>query len=300
MLYQLANKNFCLTLSNHGAELQSLHNSKTGEDYIFTGPADIWKFHAPVLFPHCGKIKDGFVLIDGQKCGLKSNGFARDSEFILFSQDESSASFVLEQNNDTLKLFPYNFRLIVRYELLETGVRFTSTVINTDYKPFLFSLGSHSAFKCPRNDGETISDYQLEFEKKEPLIGIRCEENGFLSKDKTGNPCVLYDYGESEPGIIPLNNKGFGNGQLFTKFSSKWVGLRNKKDGSIIKVNTMDYPYLMIWQNMGDPAFVCIEPWYGLPDSDETNHQWRNKPGLVELQPGASFTSDQSITICER
>lgn len=291
MIEILSNKNFSLKINSKGAEINEFKDLRSGKDIIWNGSSEIWKFHAPVLFPHCGKIKDAFVLIDGKEYPLKSNGFARDMEFLLVEKSEDSVKFELTENSKTLSLFPYKFRLSVKYQLLENGLVFTTTVKNTGDQPFLFSLGSHSAFAI-----ENVQDYQIEFEKETPLQNVVCLENGFLAAE--GEKCpIVKPYGEAEAGIIPVTEKGFGNGHLFTHIESDWVGLRNKKDGSIRKVNTKDYPYVMIWQNAGKPAFVCIEPWYGMPDADNTNHQWTQKPGLEKLEVGKKFISDQSITI---
>lgn len=297
MVVTLKNKKIELSVNSFGAEMNSLKDAVTGKDYLWTGNPDVWKFHAPVLFPHCGKTKDGYVIIDGHKYPLKSNGFARDLDFKLVEQTDSLVKFELLESAYTMERFPFKFRLTVKYELKENGVKFTSKIKNTDIQTFLFSAGSHSAFCCPRNESETIEDYQIEFEKKEPLTQVLCEENGLLSAALDGAFPATSLYGEKDAGIIPLKPDYFGNGHLFTKITSEWVGLRNKKDGSIIKVNTKGYPYVMLWQNGGNPAFVCIEPWYGMPDPEVTDHQWSKKPGLVQLLPGESFVTDQSISI---
>lgn len=289
MIEVLSNKNLILKVNSKGAEMNELKDLRSGKDIIWNGDPSIWKFHAPVLFPHCGKIKDAFVIIDGKEYPLKSNGFARDQEFTLVEKTSSSVKFELTENSTTLSLFPYKFRLSVKYELLENAVAFTTTVKNTGDEPFLFSLGSHSAFSI-----DNPSDYEVEFEKKTPLTNVICLENGFLAEENGKCP-VTKLYGEVKPGVIPVTENGFGNGDLFTQIDSDWVGLRNKKSGSIVRVNTKGYPYVMIWQNAGKPEFVCIEPWYGMPDADNTNHQWLEKPGLVKLEVGKKFVSDQSI-----
>lgn len=289
MIEVLSNKNLTLKVNSKGAEINELKDLRSGKDIIWNGDSSIWKFHAPVLFPHCGKIKDAFVIIDGKEYPLKSNGFARDQEFTLVEKTSSSVKFELTENTTTLSLFPYKFRLSVKYELLENAVAFTTTVKNTGDEPFLFSLGSHSAFSI-----DNPSDYEVEFEKKTPLTNVICLENGFLAEENGKCP-VTKLYSEAKPGVIPVTENGFGNGHLFTQIDSEWVGLRNKKSGSIVRVNTKGYPYVMIWQNSGKPEFVCIEPWYGMPDADNTNHQWLEKPGLVKLEVGKKFVSDQSI-----
>lgn len=305
MKITLTNERFEVVLDTHGAEINSfrlLKNEKdpAGTSYIWDGDASVWKYHAPVLFPHVGRIREGLAIIEGQECQLGVNGFSRDLEHIIIRSNSTSAEFELTQTEETLKRFPYKFSLRTYYELTDKGLTFKTTVINTNDKPMSFSLGSHSAFNCPRNTDTPDtknSDYVIEFEKKEPLTRVVCTEDGFLASDKNDFSPYTNPYGESENGIIPLTDKGFGNGHFFTGFSSNWVGLRNKKTGSIVKVNTKDYPYLMVWQNAGEPRFACIEPWYGTPDPAITNHKWEDKIALLTLEKGKSFTADQSIEI---
>lgn len=142
-----------------------------------------------------------------------------------------------------------------------------------------------------------MNDFQIEFEKKEPLVQIACHDNGFLASDSKGECPVKKLYAEKNPGIIPVTASGFGNGHLFTDIKSEWAGLRNIRTGELIRVNTRGYPYVMIWQNAGAPEFVCIEPWFGLPDADNTDHQWEHKPGLEILEPKKTLTADQSISV---
>lgn len=295
----LKNARFEAIISTHGAEINSLKGAD-GTEYVWNGDASVWKYHAPVLFPHVGRIRDQFMTVKDKEYKLGVNGFARDLEFRLLHSSETSAEFELNESAETAEKYPWKFSLKVFYELTEKGLTFTSTVTNTDSEEISFSLGSHSAFCCPRNtdaEGTANSDYFIEFEKKEALTGVATTPDGYIASDEDGIAPYTFPYGEKEPGIIPLTTEGFGNGHFFTAFTSDWVGLRNRKNGSLVKVNTKDYPYLMIWQNAGEPRFVCIEPWYGIPDPEVTDHRWELKPALISLQPGKSFTADQSITI---
>ena len=42
-----------------------------------------------------------------------NHGFARDSEFEFLSKTENSISFILKSNDETLKVYPYDFEFIV-------------------------------------------------------------------------------------------------------------------------------------------------------------------------------------------
>ena len=251
MKITLKNNKYEVVLNSLGAEINSFRVLKNGTQLVFEGPTEVWKYHAPVLFPHVGRIKDGFYTYKEKKYSLVNNGMSRDMEHKVIAQDEKSVTFELTESEETFPKFPWKFSLKTYYELKDDGLIFTTTVTNTDSSEMLFSLGSHTAFCCPRNTdaaGTTNSDYQYEFEVKEPLTTVLLNSEAQLACDEDGTaPCTKL-YGEKDAGIIPINEKGFGNGHFFTKFSSNWVGLRNKKDNSLIKVNCENYPYLMVWQ----------------------------------------------------
>lgn len=306
MTITLKNSNYEVVLNTHGAEINAFRSVKDGTKYVFEGPESVWKFHAPVLFPHVGRICDGFYTWEGQEYHLVNNGMSRDMEHKIVEQTETSATFELTENDETKDKFPWKFSLKTHYELKDNGLVFTTTVTNTDEKTMLFSVGSHTAFCCPRNtdpEGTTNADYQYEFEKKEALTTVLLNESAQLKTDDEGTAPCTKPYGEKEAGIVPINKDGFGNGHFFTGFESTWVGLRNKKDNSLVKVNCAGYPYLMVWQGgngaegVNGNGFNCIEPWYGTADAENTDHTWENKSGLISLEPGKSFTADQSITI---
>lgn len=294
MNIELENNSFKAVISTFGAEIQSFVRKSDSKEIIWHGDTSVWKNHAPILFPFVARCLGGYFMIDGKKCEYSRNhGFARDLESKLLENTGSKAVFELTQSEDTLYRYPYNFSLVTTYELTDKGLNWKITVKNTDTKPFKFSVGTHAAFVCP-----SVDTCVVEFEKREPLTSVLCTEDGYIVSGPDGKVPCTQKYNEKENGIIPLTKAGFGNGHLFTNFSSEWVGLRNKSDNSIIKISTKGFPYCMIWQNTaGEPQFVCIEPWHGIPDTDKTNHIWNDKAGLINLEPGKSFDSIQNIVI---
>ncbi len=296
MLITLENTNFTTEISTKGAELQSLIRKYDGKDIIWRGDKSVWGNHAPILFPFVARCFGDYFIIDGKKCEYTRNhGFARDLEWKCTSLNGDSATFELTQSEDTLYRFPYSFCLKTEYKLTEKGIDWKITLKNADDKPFKFGLGTHAAFSM---NGRKAEDFVVEFEKKEPLTAVCCTPDCYLVTNKDKNAILTKSYGEKEPGIIPVTGTGFGNGHLFTNITSNWVGLRNRVDGSIIKIQTKGFPYCMIWQNTkGDPQFVCIEPWHGLPDAENCDHIWNNKIGMNELAAGKEFTCKQNISI---
>ncbi|MCR4580851.1 MAG: aldose 1-epimerase family protein [Treponema sp.] len=296
MLIKIENALFSAEIDTKGAELQNFIRKSDKKDIIWHGDKSVWGNHAPILFPFVARCLGGYFMIDGKKCEYSRNhGFARDLEHKLISNTEDSAIFELSESKDTDYRFPYAFCLRTEYKLTEKGLEWKITVKNTDQKDFYFGVGTHAAFDL---NGGAAEDFLVEFEKHEGLCAVECNPDGYLAAGADAKSLITKEYGEKEKGFIPVTDAGFGNGHLFTNFTSSWVGLRNKKDGSIVKISTEGFPYCMIWQNTsGKPQFVCIEPWHGLPDSEKTDHIWENKIGMNLLKAGQSFVSRQDITV---
>ena len=131
MQITLKNANYEVVLNTFGAEINSFRSVKDGTQYVFEGPMSVWKFHAPVLFPHVGRIKDGFYTYAGKEYHLVNNGMSRDMEHKIIEQSATSATFELTESAETADKFPWKFSLKTHYELRDDGLTFTTTVTNT-------------------------------------------------------------------------------------------------------------------------------------------------------------------------
>lgn len=300
MIVKIENNKFMAEIDSFGAEIQHLVKKSDGTELIWNGDKSVWGNHAPILFPFVARCLGNYFMIEGKKCEYtKNHGFARNLDTKVILQEPAKVAFELTESEDTTYRFPYKFSLITEYEVTEQGLNWKMTVKNTDSKAFRFGIGTHTAFASPRNTdatGTQISDYVVEFEKKTALTGVKCTPDAYIITEADGKTPATFTYGEAEKGIVPLTKEGFGNGHLFLTGDSAWVGLRNKKTGSLISIESKGFPYTMIWQNVnGDPQFVCIEPWHGLPDTENTDHIWEHKIGMNEIQPGQTFVSQQNI-----
>src|SRR4051812_17826544 len=100
MVYNLNSDKLSVSINSKGAEIASV--KRDGMEYMWQAKPDVWPRHAPVLFPIVGKLKNG---------SLSQHGFARDKEFTCVSQDKGAISFRLKSDEETKKIFPFDFDL---------------------------------------------------------------------------------------------------------------------------------------------------------------------------------------------
>lgn len=87
-----------------GAEIIS---TKKGEqELIWQSDTNVWKGHAPLLFPTCGGLKKDKFVYNGKSYTMPKHGFARTSEFEAETVTENSATFLLKLNSETKNAIP--------------------------------------------------------------------------------------------------------------------------------------------------------------------------------------------------
>ena len=85
MEFILENENLRVTVESHGAELVSVVNKQTGAEMLWQADPAVWARHAPVLFPYCGRLKDGAFTCKGVRYEGGQHGFARDMEPVSYT-----------------------------------------------------------------------------------------------------------------------------------------------------------------------------------------------------------------------
>lgn len=138
MLKTLENDILRLTVDTHGAEIHSLVAKDTGIEYIWQADPNYWQRHAPILFPIVGKLKNGQYEYDGTVYRMPGHGFARDKEFEFSGQTENSLEYTLTYDEDTLRMYPFKFKLTVTYTINFAEVKVSWKVENLDTKEDMY------------------------------------------------------------------------------------------------------------------------------------------------------------------
>ena len=293
MLYSLENDFIKIIASNHGGELHNITGKKDNTEFLWNGNPDFWKYHSPILFPIVGKVKNGEYRVDGKTYELPQHGLARISEFETILSEKNKIAFQLNYSEDTLKVYPYKFSLIISYELIENSVKISYIVKNLDNKTINFSIGAHPGFMCPLTSTETINDYYFEFNKKENADLITLDISaGLISHNN-----IPYFKNEN---VIPLSKELFKNDALiFHNLDSNLISIKSKNHNKTLSMDFDGFPYIGLWSMPTGAPFVCIEPWFGHADFVDFDGELKDKAGIEALAVDCEFNCSYSVIIEE-
>ncbi len=166
-LYHLSNEHLSVSVSDKGAELQSIVHKQTGYEYMWSGNPDFWAKKSPVLFPIVGGLRNNTYQYRGNDYVLGRHGFARDRVFTVVDQSADSIRFALTSDTESLLVYPFQFVFQIGYQLDKNSIQVSYYIENTDTKELYFSVGAHPAFAVPFVKDTVFEDYYLQFSQPE-------------------------------------------------------------------------------------------------------------------------------------
>lgn len=283
MIVTISNAILSATINTLGAELISLE--KNNKNYIWTVDETYWNKTSPILFPIVGRLKNDSYTFNGKTYQLPRHGFARNMEFSFDKKSNSQVIFELNESEETKINYPFDFKLLVAYTLLDNELVIEYFVRNQSDEVLPFSIGAHPAFAI----SDKFENYSLQFNNEDTFETHHLENESF-----NGKTTLV----EMEKNSISLNYALFEKDALvFKQLKSNEVVLKNKEN-AILKVNYDHFPYLGIWTKQNAP-FICIEPWCGLADSSNHNGNFEEKEGINYLSAGEDFLRAMRIEILE-
>ena len=289
MNYEIKNEHIKAKIKSFGAELNSLQKIDEDLEYMWQGDSKYWNRHSPILFPIVGRLKNDSYTYQNQKYNMTQHGFARDKEFEVIKNEVDFIEFRLKSDEKTLEIYPFSFELYLSYKLEKNSLIVSYKVINKSDDKMLFSIGAHPAFNWTLKEDEKKEDYFLEFEN------IKETKRYFLN-DKG----LVYDSVDLKiiDNKIALNEELFKNDALvFEDLNIKTLTLKNSINENYIKLNFENFPYLGIWSKPTGAPFICIEPWFGVADDENSNQNFEDKKGIITLEKDEIFSCFYIIEI---
>lgn len=295
MRYTIENEALRVTADTRGAELVAVTDKKTGTEMIWDADPAIWDFHAPVLFPYCGKLKNGRYQLDGESYPGQMHGFSCNLEHAFQGADGSAMSFCLTSNRETRALFPREFELETTFALYGRTLRHNIKVTNRSDKELRFGLGYHPGFAFPFDDRHTTRDYELRFDCPQTPVVLKNVESGPDEGFACDEKYVLAEDSMS----IPLNDRMFDTDSCcLSELSARTISIVEKDSGRRVTLDISPFPYVLLWSVGGLDAlrFLCVEPWHSLQDRIDASGNWDEKPCAAVLAPDESWETHLDMT----
>ena len=275
MISSISNDYIKISVKHFGAVLTSIKSKNTGYEFLWQGNPEIWNGQSPILFPVIGKMLDDKYRLNGKEYQMIRHGLARHYAFELYSQSENELVFMQTENEETLKSYPYKYKLFVSFKIDGCKLTVTHTVKNENDGIMYFSVGAHPAFNCDIGD-------EIVFEKPETAYSERIDRDSVLLEEK--------DLILSNENTLKIAENTFDKDALiFSGLNSKSVILKSLQRNKKIVFYFGDAPYFAIWAKPNAP-YVCLEPWYGINDSYDKKSDISEKRGIEKLNSGESFS----------
>jgi galactose mutarotase-like enzyme len=224
------------------------------DEATFANPTVSVKGGVPILFPNAGPLDDP------RFPGLKQHGFGRTTDKWRTQPSENGFSEVLISDDETRKMYPYDFVFEVRGTLNSDGSFLLEQLITnpskTDNLPVV--SGFHPYFRVPKNEKGNI---KFEFEGGQAIeqaVGDWANNKAVFAD----NPAIRNPDAEIKV-IIP------SLGTLVMKYST-------------------EYKRIWVW-SLPDKDFVCVEPIMG--DIED----FAKKPTLIK--PGETLKAGVTIKL---
>jgi galactose mutarotase-like enzyme len=186
----------------------------------------------------------------------------------------------LRSDENTRRIYPFRFELQVHFEITATTLSVLALVHNVGDELMPASFGYHPAFLWPLPYGHVREAHFVEFERNEPAPIRRLNADGLLTSKRHATPVA----GRR----LALDDALFRDDVvIFDELSSSSVTY-GAANGPRIRVGFPNTPYFGVWTKPQQAGFICLEPWHGIADPEKFSGDFREKPGVLTVPPGAA------------
>ena len=258
-----------LSIQETGGSMTSIYDKVHHTELLYQPHPDSWQGQDIFIFPFIARLIDQSYSYQGKSYSLKNHGLLRymNADLCRLTQTNISAHF--SSDEETLKHYPFDFKADLKYELIKNVIKLSYTVKN-------------------ESDDDMISGNSISLDG--------CREKTVLLQEKT----FSFMNGLTTKIDSPINlSKGLFNMINTIIIDAKDVQnvLLIKKDNSSLRIHINEAPYLALWSDKQFGDYVCIEPWFGYPDTLGSDKDIMKKPGISILHKHATFKYSYSIEV---
>ena len=291
--YTLKNEELTVTFRTQSAEIRSIRDNKTGQEYMWQADPAFWGWTSPILFPLVGPVAKNEFRYGGKTYKMKQHGFARQSEFDLCEMDGADIGFVLTDNEERLALYPFRFRLEVGYRLSGRTLTVLWKVTNPSEDEVLhFQIGAHPAFNTPPAEGMKKNECYIGFDTEGPLTVSLLNLGGDPGlTDETMKQELQSD------GTLKITDELFDIDTLIVEHDQAHKLTLLTPDKKPYVTVVFDAPLFGVWSPKKDAPFFCLEPWYGRADRISFEGEIGEREWGNTLEPKGVFEASYDIIL---
>lgn len=287
----LSNDILTIEVAERGAEMVSLR--KDEQEFLWTGSAQYWNRHAPILFPAVGKPFNNEIHVGGKAFELRQHGFARDKDFRNLTSKRYN-SIVMRMKSKPWS-YPYFMSLEVCYTLKRNSVEAVWTVYNHSAADVYFQIGAHPGFLLPDyNPSDDVHGYIRYYDRDgNPVSPIVV--NGLDGGNRIPLPEPRYI-----DSLMPITNDTFIHDALmFEGGQVAKAELWDKHNAApVLSVSCQQADAYGIWApHMEGCPFVCLEPWCGICDYKGFTGDISERQYIHRLPPRQKYIFTYTIVI---
>lgn len=275
MIHRLEGDAICIEVESRGAQLKSIVVDQV--EYLWQRDPKYWGEASPVLFPYIGRMVNKTYQTNGKRYQMDIHGFAKDMPFQLVEKDERKMVLEIEATADTLKQYPYDFKLQVIY-LVEDNMLTTSyKIMNRGSEDMYYGIGGHPGIALPFEEGSVFEDYYIDFGKTSYPARITFSDAGFVDGRRD-------NFSLRENRYLDLKHTLFDRDAVVLENVNPQFLLTSKKGKRGIEFGCHGFSYIGFWHMPHTKAgYVCIEPWSSLPSREGICEILEQKSDLKRL-----------------
>lgn len=210
----------------------------------------------PFLFPVCARLsrnnQDGVYSYQGQHYKLPIHGFSWQLPWDVVEHGDDFIVMQLESNASTLKQYPFDFCIQLRYEIRNGQLFCYQSYENRSGEAMPYYAGFHPYFSAASKDNIEIDYEPIErWQYNSALTDLVGRKANFSLPTKLANPDL--------------------NEQLTKVGENKTVNMIYE-NSDILQVEAQGledhdlFPFIQLY-TIVDKNFFCIEPWMGYPNA---------------------------------
>lgn len=291
MIHTIENEKLRIQTKTSGAELTSIFDKENNREILWQADPAFWPRQSPILFPNVGRHFGDHYTVNGEIYPSSQHGFARDGEFECIESTETSITYQLVSDEDTLSLFPFEFVLEITYSLTEKDLTISWKVKNIDDQTMYFTIGGHPAFNIPALGSNPQENCRLTFSGQDSLAYYL-----IAAPTGTADTSVTYTL-QLDSNTFAMEKEMFNKDALiFDNGQITRAGIQFADGTPYLEVISENFPCYGIWSKPGAP-FVCLEPWMGRCDDYGYEGTLKEKENINILEADEVFKKSYVIHI---